>query len=34
VEKALDRDTWMTPEEGKDWGHIDEIVANREKVET
>ncbi|MEP2891294.1 ATP-dependent Clp protease proteolytic subunit [Tateyamaria sp.] len=31
VQKALDRDTWMNPEEAKDWGHIDEIVANRVK---
>ncbi|MDA9318703.1 ATP-dependent Clp protease proteolytic subunit [Octadecabacter sp.] len=31
VEKALDRDTWMTPEAAKDWGHIDEIVENRIK---
>lgn len=33
VEKALDRDLWMTPEEAKDWGHIDEIVESRGKVE-
>ena len=31
VQKALDRDTWMTPEEAKEWGHLDEIVANRSK---
>ncbi len=31
VQKALDRDTWMTPEEAKEWGHIDEIVENRPK---
>lgn len=31
VQKAMDRDTWMTPDEAKDWGHIDEIVANRGK---
>ncbi|WP_299030664.1 ATP-dependent Clp protease proteolytic subunit [uncultured Sulfitobacter sp.] len=31
VQKALDRDTWMTPEEALEWGHIDEIVANRGK---
>lgn len=31
VTKALDRDSWMTPEEAKDWGHIDEIVENRSK---
>ena len=33
VEKALDRDNFMSPEEAKDWGHIDEIVENREKAE-
>ena len=31
VQKALDRDKWMTPEEAKEWGHIDEIVENRGK---
>ena len=31
VEKAMDRDNFMSPEEAKDWGHIDEIVENREK---
>ena len=31
VEKALDRDNFMSPEEAKDWGHIDEIVASRPK---
>ncbi|GGA11910.1 MULTISPECIES: ATP-dependent Clp endopeptidase proteolytic subunit ClpP [Neptunicoccus] len=30
VEKALDRDNFMTAEEAKDWGLIDEIVQNRE----
>ena len=29
VQKALDRDLWMTPQEAKDWGHIDEIVESR-----
>jgi ATP-dependent Clp protease protease subunit len=29
VQRALDRDLWMTPEEAKEWGHIDEIVENR-----
>lgn len=29
VQQALDRDKWMTPEEAKAWGHIDEIVATR-----
>lgn len=31
IEKALDRDNFMSPEEAKDWGHIDEIVENRSK---
>ncbi len=31
VEKALDRDNFMSPEEAKEWGHIDEIVENRAK---
>ncbi|RLJ60086.1 ATP-dependent Clp protease proteolytic subunit ClpP [Litoreibacter meonggei] len=31
VEKALDRDNFMSPQEAKDWGHIDEIVENRVK---
>ncbi|MFD1508985.1 ATP-dependent Clp protease proteolytic subunit [Lacimonas salitolerans] len=29
VREALDRDKWMSPEEAKDWGHLDEIVENR-----
>lgn len=29
VQKALDRDLWMTPDEAKEWGHVDEIVATR-----
>ena len=29
VQRALDRDKWMTPEEAKEWGHIDEIVEKR-----
>jgi ATP-dependent Clp protease protease subunit len=29
VQKALDRDSWMTPEEAKEWGHLDEIVDKR-----
>ena len=33
VEKALDRDNFMSPEEAKEWGHIDEIVSNRDKGE-
>ena len=31
VEAALDRDNFMSPEEAKEWGHIDEIVENRAK---
>ena len=33
VEAALERDNFMSPEEGKKWGLIDEIVVNREVVE-
>jgi len=29
VEDALERDNFMSPEEAKDWGLIDEIVTNR-----
>ncbi len=29
IEKALDRDNFMSPEEAKEWGHIDEIVESR-----
>ena len=29
VQRALDRDKWMTPQEAKEWGHIDEIVESR-----
>ena len=32
VEKALDRDNFMSPEEAKEWGHIDEIVESREEA--
>ena len=32
VEKALDRDNFMSPEEAKDWGHIDKIVENRARM--
>ena len=31
VRAALDRDKWMTPEEAKERGHIDEIVESRDK---
>jgi len=30
VHAALERDNFMSPEEAKDWGHIDEIVESRE----
>ena len=33
VEAALERDNFMSPEDAKDWGLIDEIVENREKAE-
>ena len=33
VEAALERDNFMSPEEAKDWGLIDEIVENRAKVD-
>ena len=33
VEDALERDNFMSPEEAKDWGLIDEIVENRGKPE-
>lgn len=33
VEQALDRDNFMSPDEAKAWGLIDEIVENREAVE-
>ncbi|MYG28793.1 MAG: ATP-dependent Clp protease proteolytic subunit, partial [Boseongicola sp. SB0677_bin_26] len=29
VEDALERDNFMTPEEAKDWGLIDEIAERR-----
>ena len=29
VEKALDRDHYMTPEEAKEWGLIDEVFSHR-----
>lgn len=31
VEKALERDNFMSPEEALEWGHLDEIVTNRSK---
>ncbi|MDP5305734.1 ATP-dependent Clp protease proteolytic subunit [Paracoccus spongiarum] len=33
VEEALERDRFMSPEEAKDWGLIDEVVAPRGKAE-
>lgn len=33
VEKALDRDNFMTPEQAKEWGHIDEVVAKKTSEE-
>ena len=32
VERALERDNFMSPQEAKDWGHIDEILENRPDV--
>lgn len=34
VERALDRDNFMTAEEAKDWGLVDEIVSQRPKTES
>ncbi len=31
IEAALERDNFMSPEEAKDWGLLDEIVENRPK---
>ncbi len=33
IQKALERDNFMSPEEALEWGHIDEIVQNRAKDE-
>jgi ATP-dependent Clp protease protease subunit len=33
VEEGLERDNFMSPEEAKDWGLIDEIVENRAKTD-
>ncbi|MFN3524973.1 MAG: ATP-dependent Clp protease proteolytic subunit [Paracoccus sp. (in: a-proteobacteria)] len=33
VEEALERDRFMSPDEAKDWGLIDEVVAPRGKVD-
>lgn len=32
IEKAMDRDNFMTPEEAKKFGLIDEIVSNRDEI--
>ncbi len=32
VESALERDRFMTPEEAKEWGHIDDIVTQRDPL--
>ena len=32
IEKAMDRDNFMTPQEAKDFGLIDEIVINRQEI--
>jgi len=34
VEPALERDNFMSPQEAKDWGLIDEIVENRAKIDS
>ena len=31
VQRALDRDKWMTPQDALEWGHIDQIVENRKE---
>jgi len=33
VERALERDTFMTAEKAKEWGLVDEIVSKREVPE-
>lgn len=33
VRQAMDRDKWMTPEEAKEWGHLDEIVVSRAEAD-
>ncbi|MFC6687773.1 ATP-dependent Clp protease proteolytic subunit [Jhaorihella thermophila] len=33
IERALERDNFMSPEEAKEWGHIDEIVESRARPE-
>lgn len=33
IEKVLDRDTWWTSEEAKEWNIIDEILDKRKEPE-
>ncbi|GAB4577250.1 MAG: ATP-dependent Clp endopeptidase proteolytic subunit ClpP [Rhodothalassiaceae bacterium] len=33
VEKALDRDRWMSADEARDWGLVDEVLARRPEDE-
>jgi len=33
VERALDRDNFMTAEEAKDWGLIDQVITTRVEAE-
>lgn len=32
VRKALDRDSWMSPEQAQKWGHISKIVTHRDEL--
>ena len=32
IEKAMDRDNFMTPKEALDFGLIDHIITNREEI--
>ena len=32
IERAMDRDNFMTPQEALDFGLIDHIITNREEV--
>jgi ATP-dependent Clp protease protease subunit len=33
IEKSIDRDTWMTPEEAKQFGLVDKIVSSYKDIE-
>ena len=33
IEKALERDNFMTPDDAKDFGLLDHVVASREETE-